>query len=388
MYKYKVIWFDDEHESLDIIREKAFLNDIQLVGFGSAKQGIDELERNIKSYDAAIIDGLFFLNSEQSGTPLTDTAISEVAKALSRLEMIKKLPWFILSGQTSFTKEKNRIADVFKNNEVYDKVDDSHLTKLWIEIKTEAEKQVETQIRLKYRSVLDICSSHYLGEEAEKPLMFLLESVEKYNEKSNTEDKLNAVRKLMEKSFSMLNRIQVLPDIVWKGPGNISGASKFLSCTHSAFEYNETIFSPSIVFLVKNILHVTQDGSHAEGDLNLQVDSFIKNQSTGYLFNSVVFQLMEVMIWLKAFVDTHRDYEKNGSIASLKPTETSQVIEGVIQQDKNRNYYCENLIITYKHFNDNRYAVGDKIRILKIGQNSNEKTMNLYGKTVLASERI
>lgn len=45
MSKYKVIWFDDECNTLNIIREKAFLNDIRLVGFENAKEGIEELRK-------------------------------------------------------------------------------------------------------------------------------------------------------------------------------------------------------------------------------------------------------------------------------------------------------------------------------------------------------
>jgi hypothetical protein len=384
MYKYKVLWLDDEHDSLNLIHEKAHLNDIDLIGFSNASDGLEELERNINRYDAAVIDGIFFLHSDQTGTPSSDAAISAVAKALTRLEVSKKLPWFILSGQSTFTKEKNRIADAYKDNEVYDKLDDDDLSQLWEDIKREADRQIETQIRLKYQSVFEVCSAKYIGEELAQSLLNLLESVEQYNERRNTEDKLNALRKLMEKCFGVLNRMGVLPDAVWKSQGSINNSSRFLWGKHSMYNYHEQIVPPCIGFLVGNILHVTQDGSHADGDLNLRVDAFIKSQPTGYFFNSVVFQLLEVMVWLKKYVDARTDVDKNKLMATLKPS----LKQGTIEQDKFNNYHCEDNIITYKHFNDNRYAVGDTIIILKTGENTNEKTRHLYSGVIVASEKI
>ena len=384
MYKYKVIWLDDEHTTLNLIREKAHLNDIELNGFSNAQDGIGELERNIKSYDAAIIDGLFFSHADQAGTPTSDAAISAVAKTLTRLEMVKKLPWFILSGQPTFTKEKNRIADAFKDNYVYDKLDNAQLAKLWVDIKREADRQIETQIRVKYQYVFEICHDKYLGEESAQPLLNLLKSLEQYNERGNTEDKLNAVRKLIEKCFGVLNRMGVLPDEVWKSQGSINNSSRFLCGKHSLYYYNERIVPPAICFLVGNILQITQDGSHADGDLNLQVDAFIKSQPTGYFFSSVVFQLLEVMVWLKKYVDVRTDADKNRSMATIKPS----LKQGIIEQDKLKNFHCGDAIITYKHINDNQYAVGDIIRILKTSENTNEKTRHLYSQVIVTSAKI
>ena len=77
MNKYKVIWFDDEYKTLNIIREKAFVNGIELIGFDNSKEGIDELEKRIENYDAAISDGLFFKNLNLSNAnPTSKSALS------------------------------------------------------------------------------------------------------------------------------------------------------------------------------------------------------------------------------------------------------------------------------------------------------------------------
>ncbi|RZK13238.1 MAG: hypothetical protein EOO46_00075 [Flavobacterium sp.] len=384
---YKIIWFDDECDSLNIIKEKAQLNDILLSGFSNAQAGIDELKKNIKNYDAAIIDGLFFVNSSQSGVPTSDKALFQVVTEIQRLASHKILPWFILSGQTSFTKEKNRYADGFDHN-VYDKLNEDDLNSLWRDIKTAATNQHETQIRHKYKPAFDLCTDEYIGSDAEKSLLSLLETVEKRVDHFNTEDKLNSIRKIVEKLFANFHRTNILPDAIWNAPGNINNSSRFLSGKHPDYTLVTEIAPPVISQLLRNCLSFTQDGSHAEGNLNLKVNTFIKQQPTGYLFNSLVFQLLEVLAWSRTYFDTHKDYSENKNIAVLNTDAPEKQIIGLICQDEHRNYYCEGLLIPYNHINNNGYAVGDSIKVLRTKDNTSLKTVNMYHQIITASEKI
>lgn len=308
--------------------------------------------------------------------------------ALKELESLKVLPWFILSGQPSFTKERNRYADGFKSNQVYDKLNDAHLVNLWDDLKCAADKQKETQIRHRYKQAFDLCTDEYIGASAAKPLLMLLEAVEEVNVEYNTEENLNAARKIVEKLFSTFNKVGVIPDVVWKGAGNINNSGKLLTGRHPAYSLEEEIAPPVISHLLKSILNLTQDGSHAEGELSLKVDGFIKEQPTGFLFSGVIFHLMEVMVWSKTYLDKHQDFTKNKGIANLKHDLTSALVEGIIQQDSGGNYHCKDIIITYKHFGEQRFAVGDLIRVIRFGVNSNEKTKRLYSKVALITQKI
>ena len=138
MKKYNVIWFDDDFSELNLIRENASLNGILLFGFTNAKEGIEELDRNLKFYDAAIVDGRFYTDPDQEGDSYGDSALFNVGLAIERLSSRKKISWFILSGHASFTKEKNKLAKEFKNDKVYDKTNDAHLSALWQDLKSEA----------------------------------------------------------------------------------------------------------------------------------------------------------------------------------------------------------------------------------------------------------
>lgn len=311
MASYKVIWFDDEFDSLNIIREKAFLNDIELVGYTNARSGIEELEKNIKKYDAAIIDGLFFSNASQSGIPTSDKALFDVAMTLEKLATSKKLPWFILSGQLSFTKEKNRFADGFKNNQVYDKLNDQDLNKLWHEIKTAAASQIETQIRHDYSRVFEICNNDYIGEHT---ALSILAAIKLSHDSTafDTKDAFTSLRKILELLFEKLNRIGLIPDEVYNDKGWFNRCGYFLSGTHKSFKIKEGVIHPTVAFLINQIVQVIQDASHDIPDkLKLSIDDFVKQNQTSYLYKSTLIQLFDILVWFKNFMDHHTDLNSN-----------------------------------------------------------------------------
>jgi hypothetical protein len=323
MARYKVIWFDDEFDSLNIIQEKAYLNDIELIGYSNAKTGIEELERNIRNYDAAIIDGLFFTNANQSGVPTSDKALFDVAMTLEKLAAIKKLPWFILSGQLSFTREKNRFADGFKNNQVYDKLNDHDLEKLWSDIKIEADSQTETQIRHDFSRVFQVCQKDYIGEETAASILAAIR-LSQASTPFDTKDAFTSLRKILELLFEKLNCIGLIPDEVYKASGWFNPCGYFLSGTHKYFKIKEGVVHPAVAFLINQIVQVTQDASHNIPDkLKLSTDEFIKHNQTTYLFKSTLLQLLDVLIWFKDFIDQHPDSKLNTQLWEPIPLVTT-----------------------------------------------------------------
>ncbi|MFT4802496.1 MAG: DNA-binding response OmpR family regulator, partial [Flavobacteriaceae bacterium] len=66
---YKVLWFDDEYETLEEIDEIFLDNGIQLSGVSNAKDGLYLLRERRMDFDAILLDGMFFNDSDQSGDP-------------------------------------------------------------------------------------------------------------------------------------------------------------------------------------------------------------------------------------------------------------------------------------------------------------------------------
>lgn len=305
MNRYRVIWFDDEHASLDIIREKAFLNDIDLIGFSNAKEGIEELIQNLKDYDAAIIDGLFFQNAEQSGTPTSDKALLDVAMQIEKLSYIKKLPWFILSGQVGFTKEKNRYADGFKDNVVYDKLNNENLSKLWSDIKVESEKQIETQIRFQYSRVFDVCNEKYIGQSAAFDLLEVLKGTGQVVQIIKPELYFTSLRKILEDIFIAFGKNGIIPEVFIKPTVSLNESSKFLSGTKEKnFKLNEPVFPKIISNQVRSALAICHPAAHKS-----DVDKFINLVNSSYFLFSVTYQLLGMILWFKIYNDSNPKIE-------------------------------------------------------------------------------
>jgi hypothetical protein len=101
MLKYKVLWLDDECETLESIVELAAETDIELFGYIDAESGINELTKRNVNYDAVLLDGKFHkTGAERGARALGNTAFTKVALTLKELKAQGRImPWFVLSGQ-------------------------------------------------------------------------------------------------------------------------------------------------------------------------------------------------------------------------------------------------------------------------------------------------
>jgi hypothetical protein len=292
MKHYKVIWLDDEFRTLNSIDEDAHLNEVHLFGFDNATEGIEELERNLMHYDAAILDGKFFRKPGQTGDSVDDQALGDVAKKLEQLSVRKKLPWFILSGQISFTQQKNPYAVVYKDNHVFDKTKKEDWQALWKTLKAEADQQEDTQIRHDYYRVFEVCTDQYIGNVAANDLLAVLR---KENTKSAFTDPnlyFNPLRKIMEDFFRACSKWGLLLEVFVKNGVVLNESSKFLSgMSEKGHQPLSPIFPKVVSDHVKQILSVCQPASH-----RLEIDKFVLELNTPYLLLSTTYQLLDVLL--------------------------------------------------------------------------------------------
>jgi hypothetical protein len=214
---YKVLWFDDEYKILETIKDDAILNDISLIGFDNAEEGIKELKNNYKEYHGVIVDGLFFKKAEQTGDVKTGEAFGEVAKVLSNFKAKGiVIPWFIYSGQPSFVKEKNELVNVlsdesFASGKIFDKNIDDDFIELCNEIKKEADKLPTTKARHNNKEIFEIFELGYLPESVEENLIDLLIKPLPQNN-SELKGVLTNIRSIHESCFIKLTTVGVVPN--------------------------------------------------------------------------------------------------------------------------------------------------------------------------------
>lgn len=359
--KYKVLWFDDKYETLELIQEEALLNNIELIGYTNADDGLVELEKNIEFFDAVIVDGLFYSKREHTGDTLSDDAFSKVARALDKLENRKKIPWFILSGQQSFTKEKNPLAHAFKDNKVYDKNRPEDVAVLWADVKKAADKQADTQLRHKYRKVFEVCTGEYIGSDAAKHLLILLKKEIAIDEFLDDDLYFNPLRKIMEDFFKACKQYGILPGAFINGDSvSLNESGRFFSGSQ---EKGYQIVAPGfpgkiVADNINAILMICQPASHRG-----EVDRFLKKVNCPYLLLSVTYQLLNVLVWFKYFVDENPDKEINRRLW------TDISYEGEIEFD-GQNYFIADCVIQ-KNKVEGFCRPGDKIKITKYSENTN-----------------
>ncbi|HLP38209.1 hypothetical protein [Lacibacter sp.] len=384
---YNVLWFDDEHQSLTDIREKAHVNDVVLHGVSNAQDGIRLLKEKYMQYDAVIVDGLFYQNANQTGDVSKQDAFIEVARTLDTLKDQKSIPWFILSGQTTFTKGSNAVVDVYRNGKVYDKVSDKlkdDLSLLWSDLKREVDFLPETQILRNHKRAFAFFTDEYLGEKYAPVLLNAIKLCS--NSIVTTEEIRNSfvpLRKIMEQLFRYLTEIGVIPEEVYSAAGSFNQSSIYLSGLHTVYKINEGLIPPVIGFLLKQVTQVTQDSAHDNpGKLKLAVDEFIHSNQTNYLYQSTVYQLLELLVWFKTFADeqkTKTDFAQSWQVISTaKESVSGEWQQGSITRIAPNGYGTfqpddgsPSLSIIPKFVNE--FALQEKDIILVATEESNDK---------------
>lgn len=306
MTKYKVIWFDDEHKKFQPIKDQAILEDIQLIGYSNSKEGIPELRNNYKDYDAVVLDGLFFKDSEHQGTDIDDSAFGEVAKVLSELKAQNKiLPWFIFSGQKSFVKDKNSFVELFKdtsfaNGKVFDKNKDEDFKELLAEIKKAADANPVRQIKVKNPEVFSIFDEGLLPEEVENQILSVFKN-SLPSDKAELKSILTNIRSTQESIFIKLEGIGVLPKL-----DNFNQKIKHLSGnitknTSGKFVATSAVYqTPEIENLQKWIYFTCGTYIH-----HLEQQHYAGYMISNYAVKSMFYGLLELLLWFK------ETYQKN-----------------------------------------------------------------------------
>ncbi len=321
MKQYKVLWFDDEYETLDLLKEQATINGINHIGFTNAEQGIFDLEKNYRKYDAVIIDGLFYRKQGQSGDVKTDSALADVFQKLDHLNDRKIIPSFILSGQASFTKESNPFANHYKENKVYDKQSEKDLEELWTNIKAESDLLDDTQIRHQFNEVFNSCDALDISFDYQYYIITILKSI-KYNNGMDEMLYFAQLRKIIELLFRKTEKAGLLhSSCIKNGEVNLSESSLFLSgqpTKYSNVKCIQSHFPTIIAENVKNIIFITGAAVHTEDEdvkkAKVSIEDLRKTNKTPFLLYSLVFQLIDIISWVRKYIDENADKEKNQAL--------------------------------------------------------------------------
>lgn len=338
MKTYKVLWIDDDFETLDLFSGLAKSNDILLDGFKSYEEGFTNFESKVFEYDAILLDALFFKTKSQVSGSEDSKGLAAAKDKIAEFRRQRNIPYFILSGQTKLEKD-SIFSDTYGN--YYKKQNPEDVKRLFQEIKETADNEPYTRLRHKYQNVFEVCNKKYFLEVASKHLIDVLFSVENPSEKFDDEKYFNGIRKVVEYIFRAANKIGLLHDkCIPGGLVNLTWSSMYLagndfilkpsttriSCTHS-------YFSSILANNIKSLLDITSAASHTEGEekenAKLNFSEYKKQINSNYLIYSLAFQVMDLVLWFKKCADENPNYAEN--IKRWKETTVETVVDGWIK---------------------------------------------------------
>ncbi|WP_031446047.1 hypothetical protein [Arenibacter algicola] len=380
--KFNVLWIDDQHEDLTGLHKTAVDFNIQLFPFKSMNGGCAALEENPANYDAVLLDAKFFENeNDAAGTEDTKW----VHKAKDRIRDVdKSLEYFVLTGQAAAHASlefKNAFQHVFEKGK---DEDEDNLFKMLVK---SCENRTLTQLKHKYPNPFIICTDEYIGIKHFGRLFSLIQHIEQPKSLTRAEDMLNPMRKIIEALFAKLNQIGIIPDEVSQGAGSINGSSYFLTGKNSSYTYNEVLIHPMVAENIYRLTTLTQDASHNVGS-KLEADEYLANSKTNHLYISSIYLLLDILDWMKYYIDANPNKETNLEKWSKKEQKAdASIYEGEIGQDENNNYYCGKYHLNYGYV-DGNFPIGQKIKILQEDINSNPRTKHFYSHYAVKFEII
>jgi hypothetical protein len=376
----RVLWLEDEPDKVEAFFDRMYEAGILVIHKDTANNFIAELNANLGTYDAVILDAMGVVNSFDE--KVSSKSLSVAHQSLLSVSHIKTLPFFILSGQ--LTKDENQgLKEYIGEAHVYIKSKDEE--RLIEDIKRAVSEQPDYILRNKYSDILSVFNENKLGSKHYERIFNLIKWVESSQEIDNSEDQLTRIRKIIEAIFHSLAKQGLVPNEITSNPGWLNGTSLFLANKHSAYMQVEPYIHPTVSDSIFRLLNIIQDGSHAEGGLKLRVDEYIQLNESDYLFKSCIYLLFDIIIWYKNLCENYPNTENNKTLWNA--TEKQVLEQMILGKDTVGNYHCGEILITYTEVQEKGYKVGDKITISEIKVNTNPKTNMYYKKTAFKTQR-
>ncbi len=314
---YKVLWIDDLYKIQEDFIGFAEQYGIDIFPFESHEEGIEELRNNLNKYHAVILDAKVKLKRDDTTTDLRGLQASR--DYLIKLNKSTYMPFFILTGQPDYAT-----SEMFEQSygKFYTKGSDNE--KLLNDIKVKVDNKEEYIIQKEFEDVFKVCTDEYIGKNNYSSLLNLLSFLK--SSKTFNDEKFNTIRKLFESVLWGCHKYGLIPEeCVNRNEINLTWSLLFLQGKEVRTEHT-TISGPKVMpdiisnfaFTIKDI---TSIGSHYANSFNISDEDRKNNKakiaelqvyiSNPYLVKSLIYQMLDVLLWFKAYVDKNPNIDVN-----------------------------------------------------------------------------
>lgn len=317
----KALWIDDEPNEEFV--DSAYNQDIDIEFRTNVDDGIVALMDKTNNFDVIILDANCKSHSDGEYQP----KISALGYALKRItEERIELPWFVYSGG-GFSGEESINAIVEPYEREYDDKEwyrkPKEMFELFSKIKSVIPNTSSFKIKTKYKDVF----SWYPNQTE---LIEIIQFVEE--NKFNNQDVFNKIRKELDWVMPYLYDHGYLLE-PFTG-SNLGECSQFLG---NRALLNDKIIPEYIQRSFHTVVSLSNEGSH-----RMDTEYLVKSGSAPYLVRSIVYELLNILHWMKTIPTVQEDIEnKRYEVAKSYYTQNNFKIE----QDEDGVCHCKQCVL-------------------------------------------
>lgn len=387
--EYNVIWIDDEWDTIG----KAFIqicekrHKIHIKAFKTRREGMDALERNLKFWDAVILDAKAFNNSSTNEVADVD-GLYEAIRQIERLKVKRHIPYFVLTRQPDLMDDRMFEKSVGK----FYKKDAEGQNKLIADLKEEVSKSTRFHIKTIYHDAFEQLTD-LKCHEAVEDVIDVLESMHYPEQPFTPKLYFNPLRQALECIFRAANRYCIIPDDFFPSENvNLNQCFMYLKGSDAdkiGMRYGipgERVIPRNIENMMGLIINLGNVNSHSKlSDIEIQeAEKRIMKEGLNprYLIFSMAFQLCEIAYWMNCYISGHTNKEDNLKKCVKLETKEKPVVQeddivGIVAREKGYYHIAGKYCLNPKIIQQNNW-LGKKVKILKCDNNTNEKTKDLF----------
>lgn len=289
----EALWIDDECMSNGVLTamgvefiETAYKHGIKVTPVLTYKEGIDLINKNPLQWCAVILD----IHNQKATTRKASDDFVDANEQIIRFQVQhnQREPYiFVLSGNKQYKTDFSLIKqpDYCQKN-IYDKSGKDYELLFSDIVRIQSLSKLYA-CQEEYRDVLTI-AKNFCGEETWQRLLKVLHAITICHVKNNPA-LFNDMRKILEDIMLFLKKCEY--SYFEKNEDNISlnKLSVYIGKDTNIPEYIQRAFH--------TLDRVVQDGSHSE-----RVDCDVANSRAPYLLRSCVYELCNILIWMRSLV--------------------------------------------------------------------------------------
>ena len=336
--EYNVIWIDDEWDTrgASFIETCKLRHQIYISAYKTRKEGIAALERNLKHWDAVILDAKAYNNS-------TDCEVTDVdglyaaRERLIELRQQRYIPFFVFTRQPDLFDNRMFEKSVGK----FYKKDLEGQKQLIVDLKDEVSKSSRFQIKTIYYDRIEVLKE--ISVETCEDIVDILEAMHHPELPFTPKYHFNPLRQALEYIFRAAIKAGIIPDDFAKtGNVNLHQCYTFLKGGEPDWirirygQPGEFVIPTHIQNMMYLVIELGNKNSHSKlTDLEiLEVENRILNEgiNSKYLVYSMALQLCEIAAWMNRYISDHPNREKN--LEMCKPLIGSEDEKQTIVKDE------------------------------------------------------